>query len=400
MLEGRKACDRRLKLAALGAVLAMAVSLAVAGSASAFSFDSFITQGNASAGWVVEPSVPPGATDQQSMRLFVNGTSSTDFDDAARGLFKDFAATPDPTPPSFDYKTTIAGRSEGSPRFLITFNDGGKGELRPATLVADQWTHVSGLTPDWDTTGGTCGSQTQWSVTYSQVLACHPGATITGMEVLNDSGWKYPGGFQLLVDNITYGGNTISAPAPPALGSSFNVTPTSGTVNVRVGARNIARLEGTDNLPVGSTVDTRRGHAKLVSSRGRRNQAANFTGGIFKVKQSRSRRKRGLTDLILSGNLLGCSAGGAGLSSARGDERAETARRRRRRRLWGRGRGRFRTRGRYSSGSVRGTKWLTADSCSGTLTVVREGVVAVRDFGLKKTILVRAPGRYLAKKKK
>ena len=66
----------------------------------------------------------------------------------------------------------------------------------------------------------------------------------------------------------------------------------------------------------------------------------------------------------------------------------------------GPGRGRFRTRGRYSSGFVRGTKWLTADSCSGTLTVVRQDVVAVRDFQRKKTILVHAGGRYFAEKKK
>jgi hypothetical protein len=188
MLKGPNACDRRVKLATLSAFLAMAASLAVAAPAGAFSFDRFITQGDASAGWVVEPNAPPGATDRQSMRLFVNGSSPTDLDDAARALFAGFAAAPDPNPPSFDYKTTIAGRSEGSARLLIRFSDGGKGELRPLTLVADQWTHVSGLAADWDTTGGTCGSQTQWSVTYSQVLACHPEATITGIKVLNDSG--------------------------------------------------------------------------------------------------------------------------------------------------------------------------------------------------------------------
>src|SRR5215218_4612049 len=102
-----------------------------------------------------------------------------------RAPFWDFAPTPDTNPPSFDYKTTTADRSEGSARLLIRFSDGGKGELRPVTLVADQWTHVSGLVSDWNTTGG---SQTQFGVTYSQVLACHAGATIIGMEVLNDSG--------------------------------------------------------------------------------------------------------------------------------------------------------------------------------------------------------------------
>ena len=38
------------------------------------------------------------------------------------------------------------------------------------------------------------------------------------------------------------------------------------------------------------------------------------------------------------------------------------------RRLWAQGKGRFRTRGRYSAAAVRGTNWLTADRCDGTLT--------------------------------
>ena len=40
------------------------------------------------------------------------------------------------------------------------------------------------------------------------------------------------------------------------------------------------------------------------------------------------------------------------------------------RRLWGKGKGRFRTRGRYSSGTVRGTNWITTDYCDGTDTRV------------------------------
>jgi hypothetical protein len=45
---------------------------------------------------------------------------------------------------------------------------------------------------------------------------------------------------------------------------------------------------------------------------------------------------------------------------------------------------------------VRGTKWLTVDSCAGTLTVVVEGVVVVRDFITGETITLRAGQRYFA----
>ena len=67
--------------------------------------------------------------------------------------------------------------------------------------------------------------------------------------------------------------------------------------------------------------------------------------------------------------------------------------------LWGKGKGRFRTRGRYASATVRGTYWLTADRCDGTLTQVREGRVQVRDLVARKTILVPAGKSYLAKKR-
>ena len=67
------------------------------------------------------------------------------------------------------------------------------------------------------------------------------------------------------------------------------------------------------------------------------------------------------------------------------------------RRLWGRGRGRSRTRGSYSSGSVRGTHWLTEDRCNGTLTRVLVGIVEVQDFVRHETILVGAGESYFAR---
>ena len=67
------------------------------------------------------------------------------------------------------------------------------------------------------------------------------------------------------------------------------------------------------------------------------------------------------------------------------------------RRLRGRAKGRYRTRGRRSAATVRGTKWTVADRCDGTLTKVKRGKVAVRDFRKKKTIVLRRGKSYLAK---
>ena len=69
------------------------------------------------------------------------------------------------------------------------------------------------------------------------------------------------------------------------------------------------------------------------------------------------------------------------------------------RRLWAKGNGKFRTRGQYASALIRGTDWLTADRCDGTLVQVREGVVTAFDLVLKKTVVVNAGQSYVAKKK-
>ena len=385
---------RSLTSATVVALVAVGAALALAAPAHAeFAFGSFATQGDASAGWITEPNSPPGSTEQQSIGLFVNGTSASDFSDAARAKFNGVAGAAPAVAPSFDFKVFTVGGSGGSVRLVVRFNDGGRGELRPLSLRANDWTHVDGSSPDWDNRGGACGDKT--SQTYAQVVACHPGTEVTVVEVINDSGWLFVGGFQILVDNVTYGGETVSSPPPPVLGESVGLAKVSGQVIVRYPGRRrhgqIVNLEGSAPLPLGSVIDTRKGRARLVSSRGRkRRQRAIFRDGIFRVKQPRKRG--GTVDLILRGGLFGCSARTAGAGAGE----AEAALLRRRRRLWGSGRGSYRTRGLYSSGTVRGTKWLTVDTCSGTLTFVVRGVVEVRDFTTGETIEVHAGHRYFA----
>lgn len=381
---------RPLTLAAVAALGTIAVSLALAAPARAqLAFGSFATEGDARAGWVTEPNSPLGSTEQQSIGLFVNGTSASDFSDAARAKFTGVAGPPPAVPPSFDFKVFTVGGSGGSARLVVRFNDGGRGELRPLSLAANEWTHVDGAGTDWDSRGGPCGDRQ--NLTYAQVVACHPGAEVTLVEVINDSGWLYTGGFQLLVDNISYGGATVSSPPPPVLGETVALARIAGNVIVRYPGRRrrgqIVNLRGTSTLPVGSVIDSRRGRVRLVSSKGgNRRHRGVFRGGTFKVKQTGT--GGGLTDVVLRGGLFGCSARAAGDAQAAVLSRT--------RRLWGRGTGRFRTRGRSSSGSVRGTKWLTVDSCEGTLTVVVEGVVMVRDFTTGETVAVKAGERYFA----
>ena len=67
------------------------------------------------------------------------------------------------------------------------------------------------------------------------------------------------------------------------------------------------------------------------------------------------------------------------------------------RRLRARARGRYRTRGRHSAATVRGTVWNMTDSCAGTLTTVKRGKVAVRDFRTQKTVVLTRGKSYLAR---
>jgi DNA-binding beta-propeller fold protein YncE len=179
----------------------------------------------------------------------------------------------------------------------------------------------------------------------------------------------------------------VTAPAQepaPNLGETLVAEPVSGTVRVRVaGSRRFVPLQSLRELPLGSTLDTRRGRVEVSTERRRRGrfQRGVFYGGLFKVRQRRATRF--VTDLFLTGRLTNCPQGSA--SAARES-----------RKLWGNSNGRFRTRGRHSSGAVRGTRWLTVDRCDGTLTIVREGTVAVRDFTLDRTVLVDEGERYLA----
>jgi hypothetical protein len=90
---------------------------------------------------------------------------------------------------SFSYKPSVNGSSGGSPRLILKFSDNGDAELRPLTWIAGQWATVDGLTgTNWDSNGGSCGYR--YAVDWTTALACHPNATITEIDIINDSGWE------------------------------------------------------------------------------------------------------------------------------------------------------------------------------------------------------------------
>jgi hypothetical protein len=175
---------------------------------------------------------------------------------------------------------------------------------------------------------------------------------------------------------------------PPVAGKSVNVEPVSGTVKIkRKGRKRFVTLTAAAHIPVGSTIDTRRGRIKITAAQGKgTTKSADFFEGLFKLTQTKGSKP--LTTLSLT-ERLSCPR-----------KAASAARKKRKRRLWGDGKGRFRTRGRQSAATVVGTKWLVEDRCTSTLTRVVRGKVKVRDFAKRKTVIVRAGKRYIARAKR
>jgi hypothetical protein len=169
-----------------------------------------------------------------------------------------------------------------------------------------------------------------------------------------------------------------AAPPKPVTGKQAVVERVKGKVTITPsGSSRAVPLTKRRKLRMGSKIDATKGTVRVVTTRdAARTQSGTFSEGAFKITQSSG--KRPLTLLSLAGgDFSACppAAGGRviGLS---------TARSRPVRRLFGRARGRFRTRGRNSTATVRGTAWVTEDSCEGTRTDDREGEVLVESDNL------------------
>jgi hypothetical protein len=175
----------------------------------------------------------------------------------------------------------------------------------------------------------------------------------------------------------------------PVLHEKVNAIPARGTIRVkRPGAKRFRKLavDGAQ-LPVGTTVDALKGRVTIVAASDGQGgtDTAVFYGGIFKISQTKGAKPT--TILRLTERLSCPKARSASIA----------AKRKKKRRLWGDGEGKFRTKGKHSAATVVGTKWLVEDRCTSTLTRVVRGRVSVRDFVKKKTVIVRAGKRYIAR---
>jgi hypothetical protein len=206
----------------------------------------------------------------------------------------------------------------------------------------------------------------------------------------------------------------LAPPGNPTLGKTVNISVVSGIVLVKLHGVFVP-LTQVLQVPTNTVIDTLHGTVKLISSTGGvapasdarakkhkkskpKTSSGNFGGAIFKVTQARSGPNKSQTTLTLVSDAFKgapsfkrCGAKGAtdGAHAALSSRILQTLR--------SRASGRYRTRGRYGSGTIRGTKWTTSDRCNGTLIAVQQHSVLVTDFVRHKTILVTAGHSYLAR---
>lgn len=293
---------------------------------------------------------------------------------------------------SFDFVANMSGPSGVSPRLVVCFSDGpncdSNGYVGPVRWTANALVHVDGLAPSdgvdnvWGNSGGTCGNT--YNTSWAAVIACHPGATITEIAIVNDGGSVYASGEQVVLNNLTVN-NVVATAQQPVLASRATVVPVTGTVLVRKrGTRRFVRVRTITSLPYGATVNAGSGRLEIIAAKGHQlTESGVFYDGSFTLTQTKS----GVVQATLAGQPTGCTAG----------PEADTARATKTFKLWGHVSGNFRTRGRYGSASVRGTIWLTENLCVGTFFHVVEGVLRIRDFTLHKTVILRAGHSYLAR---
>jgi hypothetical protein len=207
-------------------------------------------------------------------------------------------------------------------------------------------------------------------------------------------------------------GNKTWVPSPPIgpvtegdapqHGISVLVKPAGGDVKVKKpGERGFSDLKKRETIPVNSVVDTRGGRVEVTAATGNfadttADTSLLFYDGLISLQQARTPNAPATAKLV---EKLGCPNNVGGEAKAgKSSEPVATTSRKRRRRVWGSGSGNYSTSGSGGTGSVRGTTWLTKDTCRGTFFKVIDGIgISVLDFDLGQTVELGPGQTYFAR---
>jgi hypothetical protein len=201
---------------------------------------------------------------------------------------------------------------------------------------------------------------------------------------------------------------------PPEAGKTAVVKLLSGDVFVKLPARTalgfdgmrapfqdtgFVPLKGVASLPVGSTVDARRGELEVQSAangyaandRRARRTEARIRAGMFAIKQAKRKQKAKKSASISTDIGLVTPAGAATACAASKTSKGVV------RSLSLVAKGVLRTLGGAADTTAKDATFITTDRCDGTLTQVGKGKVSVAVEGRKKPITVRSGQGYFVK---
>jgi hypothetical protein len=303
---------------------------------------------------------------------------------------------------STDYKFVEGSCHNGSPRFTAN--------LRNGTSRSSVFFYIGCASGDWANTGnlaapnslvdtgqlpGGAGNQP-----YSQVQAAFGNFTVTAMHIDVDGA---VGGNQTVdFDNTIVNQKFVTY--EPQHGISVLVERTAGTIKIKEpgkrakkGFKNFKKVE---SVRVNSLVDTRAGKVVVTAATGNfgdtsPDQSVALYDGLIRLTQKRGRNARATARLA---GKLQCPGNAAQAKAGKSGEPLATTSRRRGRRVWGSGSGNYNTSGEGGTGSVRGTTWLTKDTCRGTFFKVTEGIgITVHDFDLNRSVDLGPGQSYFAR---
>jgi hypothetical protein len=197
-----------------------------------------------------------------------------------------------------------------------------------------------------------------------------------------------------------------SGNTPPTAGVTAVVRQLSGEVFVKLPARRgfkqetgFIPLKGVAAIPIGSTVDARKGEIEVASAangyaasdKRAKRQQARIKAGMFAIRQKRAKRNAAKktaigTDVALlspAGAETQCRRSGPSKGVVRSVSMVV--------------KGLYRAIGGATTATAKSATFATTDRCDGTLTEVGKGRVTVAVKGRKKPVVVRGGGAYFAK---
>src|SRR5262249_40883439 len=232
---------------------------------------------------------------------------------------------------------------------------------------------------------------------FSSVKAAYGDYNVTAVHIDVDGG---EGGNQTVdFDNTAVNGRVVTY--EPEHGIPVLMERAGGSIKVKKpGKRSFKNLKKVETIPVNSLVDTRGGRVEVTAATGNfadttPDNSIAFYGGVIELKQKGSHNAGATAKLV---GKLQCRTGAGGQKATEGGGPGATAWRKRKRHVWGSGSGNYQTSGGGGTGSVRGTTWLTRDTCHGTFFEVKEGLgITVHDFDLDRNVQLGPGQAYFAR---